>query len=110
MLSLRHAGHFSFQNSARSVSSSIATFKAKLPENRTRRDDTGTGLQDQAVMETSMDKNCAARYKTVAERDAELLEKLNDISGDGAGAGVEYEDGQPATMKRNVRNNMFRYI
>ncbi|TFK36035.1 hypothetical protein BDQ12DRAFT_714428 [Crucibulum laeve] len=112
MLSVRQAGQFSFHNAARSFSRSITSSKAKLPDNRTGRRDTGkAGLQpDQAIMEKSTDQNDTTRYKTVAELDAELLEKLNDISGDGAGAGVEYEDGKPATMKRNVRNNMFRYI
>lgn len=32
------------------------------------------------------------------------------IAGDGGESGVEYEDGQPVSMKRSVKNNMFRYI
>lgn len=48
--------------------------------------------------------------KTQAQRDQELLIKLQGLDGDGGAAGVEYEDGKPVSMKRSVRNNMFRYI
>ena len=48
--------------------------------------------------------------KTQAQLDEELKQKLAGISGDGGDAGVEYEDGQPVSMKRSVKNNMFRYI
>lgn len=50
------------------------------------------------------------KTKTVAQADAELRERLERMSGDGGAAGIEYEDGQPSTMKRGVRNNMFRLI
>ncbi|KAK4574526.1 hypothetical protein LTR86_001367 [Recurvomyces mirabilis] len=49
-------------------------------------------------------------HKTQAQLDEELKQKLAGISGDGGDAGVEYEDGQPVSMKRSVKNNMFRYI
>jgi hypothetical protein len=42
--------------------------------------------------------------------DAELMQKMAGLSGDGGDAGVEYEDGVPVSMKRSVKNNMFRYI
>lgn len=45
--------------------------------------------------------------KPVLQQDEELRRKLNAANSD---AGVEYEDGQPASMKRSVKNNMFRYI
>lgn len=48
--------------------------------------------------------------KTLAEIDAELALKMAELAGDGGMAGVEFEDGQPTSMKRSVRNNMFRYI
>ncbi|GAB1214771.1 hypothetical protein ATERTT37_003940 [Aspergillus terreus] len=48
--------------------------------------------------------------KTVAQADEELREKLEQMSGGGGASGIEYEDGKPSTMKRSVRNNMFRYI
>ncbi|KAK1750902.1 hypothetical protein QBC47DRAFT_392858 [Echria macrotheca] len=50
------------------------------------------------------------RRKTQAELDEELRMKLEGISGDGGGSGVEYEDGKAVAMKRSVKNNMFRYI
>ncbi|KAF2084482.1 hypothetical protein K490DRAFT_68791 [Saccharata proteae CBS 121410] len=48
--------------------------------------------------------------KTQAELDEELKAKMAGLAGDGGEAGVELEDGQPVSMKRSVRNNMFRYI
>ncbi|KAA8648276.1 uncharacterized protein ATNIH1004_004160 [Aspergillus tanneri] len=50
------------------------------------------------------------KAKTVAQADEELRELLEQMSGGGGASGVEYEDGKPNTMKRSVRNNMFRYI
>ncbi|ORY64910.1 uncharacterized protein BCR38DRAFT_408670 [Pseudomassariella vexata] len=50
------------------------------------------------------------RKKTMAELDEEMKEKMSGLSGEGGDAGVEYEDGQPVSMKRSVKNNMFRYI
>lgn len=46
----------------------------------------------------------------MAELDEELRQKMSGLSGDGGESGVEYEDGQPVSMKRSVKNNMFRYI
>ncbi|BCR90570.1 uncharacterized protein ACHE_60456S [Aspergillus chevalieri] len=48
--------------------------------------------------------------KSVGQSDEELREKLERMSGGGGASGIEYEDGKPSTMKRSVRNNMFRYI
>ncbi|KAJ5279178.1 hypothetical protein N7478_004550 [Penicillium angulare] len=50
------------------------------------------------------------KAKPVLQADAELRERLEQMSGDGGTAGIEYEDGKPNTMKRSVRNNMFRLI
>ncbi|KAM0717613.1 hypothetical protein Q7P37_007465 [Cladosporium fusiforme] len=50
------------------------------------------------------------RKKTMAELDDELKQKMSGLAGDGGEAGVEIEDGQPVSMKRSVKNNMFRYI
>ncbi len=58
-------------------------------------------------------KNAAVEEKTrksLEELDEELRQRMSGIAGDGGVAGVEYEDGKPAAMKRSVRNNMFRYI
>lgn len=48
--------------------------------------------------------------KTMAQLDEELRQKMAGLAGDGGEAGVELEDGQPVSMKRSVKNNMFRYI
>lgn len=50
------------------------------------------------------------RQKTVLEQDEELRLKLEGISGEGGGAGVEYEGGKAVGLKRGVRENMFRVI
>ncbi|KAK3061723.1 hypothetical protein LTS18_005572 [Coniosporium uncinatum] len=50
------------------------------------------------------------KKKTMAELDEELRMKMQGIAGDGGDAGIELEDGQPVSMKRSVKNNMFRYI
>lgn len=51
-----------------------------------------------------------SKTKTVAQADAELRDRLEQMSGDGGAAGIEYEDGKPVAMKRGVRKNMFRLI
>ena len=50
------------------------------------------------------------KKKTQVELDEELRQKLEGIAGDGGEAGMELENGQPVSMKRGVKNNMFRYI
>ncbi|KAG0161212.1 hypothetical protein Pdw03_3368 [Penicillium digitatum] len=50
------------------------------------------------------------KAKTVSQADAELRERLEQLSGAGGACGIEYEDGKPNAMKRGVRNNMFRLI
>jgi hypothetical protein len=55
------------------------------------------------------DKPAKAK-KTIAEMDEELRMKMSGLAGDGGEAGIELEGGQPVSMKRSVRENMFRYI
>ena len=50
------------------------------------------------------------KRKTQAELDDELKLKLEGISGEGGGAGIEYEGGKAVGLKRGVRENMFRVI
>ncbi|KAF1831856.1 hypothetical protein BDW02DRAFT_29545 [Decorospora gaudefroyi] len=50
------------------------------------------------------------KKKTQAELDADMLAKLQGHNDEGGAAGIEYEDGKPVSMKRSVKNNMFRYI
>ncbi|KAK5111831.1 hypothetical protein LTR85_011729 [Meristemomyces frigidus] len=49
-------------------------------------------------------------HKTQAQLDQELQEKMAGIAGDGGDAGLELENGRPVSMKRGVKENMFRYI
>ena len=48
--------------------------------------------------------------KTVAQTDQELFEKLESMCGGGGAAALELENGKPVTMKRGVKDNMFRLI
>ncbi|CZR49278.1 uncharacterized protein FPRO_08982 [Fusarium proliferatum ET1] len=59
---------------------------------------------------SSKEASTAPRKKTSAELDQELREKLEGMSGDGGGAGVEYENGRAEGLKRGVKSNMFRVI
>lgn len=48
--------------------------------------------------------------KTMAELDQEMRSAMEGLAGDGGEAGLELEDGKAVSMKRGVRENMFRYI
>ncbi|KAJ4424700.1 hypothetical protein N0V82_000628 [Gnomoniopsis sp. IMI 355080] len=50
------------------------------------------------------------KKKTMAELDEELKLKMEDMSGGGGSAGVEYENGKAEGLKRGVKDNMFRVI
>jgi hypothetical protein len=69
--------------------------------------ETNIPKQPENTIETEKAK---ARKRASAESDDELRRKLEEISGEGGISGIEMEDGKPASMKRAVRNNMFRYI
>ncbi|GAB7325831.1 hypothetical protein MBLNU13_g09911t1 [Cladosporium sp. NU13] len=77
---------------------------------------TSTSEPSHAKAEASERKNSqieekpAPKKKTIAELDEELRQKMSGLAGDGGEAGVELEGGQPVSMKRSVRENMFRYI
>lgn len=60
--------------------------------------------------ETTQNQNKQPKPKSQLQQDDELMQKMKGLAGDGGEAGVEYENGVPADMKRSVRNNMFRYI
>ncbi|PPJ57545.1 hypothetical protein CBER1_06248 [Cercospora berteroae] len=66
--------------------------------------------QQLATKAQEIAKEAEIKHKTVAEADAELMEKLAGHSDEGGAAGVEYEDGKPVAQKRSVKNNMFRLI
>lgn len=48
--------------------------------------------------------------KTLAQLDEEMRAAMEGLSGDGGIAGAELEGGKAVSMKRGVRDNMFRYI
>ena len=48
--------------------------------------------------------------KTMAQLDEEMRQAMEGTAGDGGEAGLELEDGKPVSMKRGVKDNMFRYI
>ena len=48
--------------------------------------------------------------KTMAQLDEEMKRAMSGLAGDGGEAGLELEDGKAVSMKRGVRENMFRYI
>ena len=50
------------------------------------------------------------KKKTQTELDEELRSAMEGMAGDGGLAGAELEGGKAVTMKRGVRDNMFRYI
>ena len=66
--------------------------------------------QSQQQQQQQQPQQQQKKANSVGQSDEELREKLERMSGEGGASGIEYEDGQPNTMKRSVRNNMFRYI
>lgn len=48
--------------------------------------------------------------KSWSDTDEQVRRAMEGLAGDGGEAGVELEDGKPVSMKRGVRENMFRYI
>ncbi|KAF9740825.1 hypothetical protein PMIN06_004760 [Paraphaeosphaeria minitans] len=85
---------------SRQLASSVATDSQKDKKVTTNSSNQPTRTDDQKTKPK----------KTQAELDKELQLKMQGLSGDGGESGVEYEDGQPVSMKRSVKNNMFRYI
>lgn len=65
---------------------------------------------DERNAEQKSSSESGSGKKTMAQMDEELRQKMSGLAGDGGEAGVEFEDGQPVSMKRSVKNNMFRYI
>ena len=66
--------------------------------------------QDATTNSNDKSNSATTGKKTMAQLDEELRLKMAGLAGDGGDAGVEFEDGQPVSMKRSVKNNMFRYI
>ena len=66
--------------------------------------------EDGCFLTLSANSPGSAERKVQAELDKELELKMQGLAGDGGESGIEYEDGRPVSMKRSVKNNMFRYI
>ncbi|KAK5078137.1 hypothetical protein LTR64_003458 [Lithohypha guttulata] len=50
------------------------------------------------------------KKKTMAEMDEEMRLAMEGHAGDGGISGAELEGGKAVSMKRGVKDNMFRYI
>ncbi|KAF5634203.1 hypothetical protein F52700_5924 [Fusarium sp. NRRL 52700] len=87
--------------SPRATPNALNTTKSQPSHTQSMREDS---RKEASTTET------APRKKTSAELDQELREKLEGMSGDGGGAGVEYENGKAEGLKRGVKSNMFRVI
>lgn len=48
--------------------------------------------------------------KSMIQLDEEMRRTMENLSGGGGEAALELEGGKPVTMKRAVKENMFRYI
>jgi hypothetical protein len=83
-------------SAARQVSSASAQKNAKPQDNKQAKDQhASTG---------------ARKIKSVTELDSELRARLEEMSGDGGAAGVEYENGVAEGLRSEVKRNMFRVI
>lgn len=91
--------------------SHIRTFATNPPAITSKSEESAAKKDsDPAVVEAEKAATTQNSTKTMAEKDAELMQKLAGISGEGGESGVEYEDGKASAMKRSVKNNMFRLI
>ncbi|KAL4951843.1 hypothetical protein BDW69DRAFT_169055 [Aspergillus filifer] len=96
-----------FSSPARSIFSTSQLQASSGPDKASP----NTDQPNQSKQPSTLEKEKARKtVKTVAQEDEELRRRLEERSGEGGAAGLEYEDGKPQTMKRSVRNNMFRYI
>ncbi|KAK5661612.1 hypothetical protein OQA88_9712 [Cercophora sp. LCS_1] len=91
---------------ARAPNSQLNSYSTNAEESNTTKKE----VKGQTGQLGTMANKQPIRPKTQAELDAELKAKMEGLAGDGGESGVEYEDGQPVSMKRSVKNNMFRYI
>jgi len=64
---------------------------------------------EKATKKEKMDR-LKTTHKSMAELDDEMKHAMENLLGDGGESGLELEDGKPVSMKRSVKENMFRYI
>jgi hypothetical protein len=94
----------------RSSSTSTSEKKSELSEPSSSQADSNPQPSQEVAGDKKKSSSTTAGKKTMAQLDEELRLKMAGLAGDGGDAGVEFEDGQPVSMKRSVKNNMFRYI
>lgn len=68
---------------------------------------TSSTATDEQILQS---EKAPTKSKTMAELDQEMRSAMEGLAGDGGEAGVELEEGRAVSMKRGVRENMFRYI
>ena len=90
--------------SPRALSNTAKSEPQSQPTTRTQ------SKQQESTTTKSTTNMATHKKKTQAQLDQELREKLEGLSGEGGGAGVEYEGGKAEGLKRGVKSNMFRVI
>lgn len=83
---------------------SVATHSHQTDQSRQPQDH----LTEEEPGEVTETIPTTTKRKTLKELDDELMQKMAGLGGDVAS--MEFEDGKPVSMKRGVRENMFRYI
>lgn len=86
-----------------------ATSSSKpLSSGQTEEPAAGEKTVEQNAVKTSQGQK--STEKSLSQMDEEMRRAMEGLAGDGGEAGLELEDGKPVSMKRGVRENMFRYI
>ncbi|KAF5009426.1 hypothetical protein FDECE_4358 [Fusarium decemcellulare] len=106
---LQAASHTNFLHATSRRALSISIPKYQDPQFKSG-NETRAESRINETTDSSTEPYVTARKKTSAELDQELRERLEALSGDGGGAGVEYENGKATGLKRGVKSNMFRVI
>ena len=69
----------------------------------------GKDPPDESTPEKKIDQ-LKKKQKSMADLDEEMKRAMENLSGEGGEYGMELEGGKPVSMKRSVKENMFRYI
>lgn len=88
-------------HSHRDVSTSIRAASKKKTQGET--------CVEQASIDSARNNN-TTKKKTTTQLDEDMRRAMEGLAGDGGEAGLELENGKAVSMKRSVRENMFRYI
>lgn len=97
-----------FSSTIPKLSTSTSQTPDEKPQHKTDQSQNQSHNQNRDTQ--AQDTQSKPNPNSVTAQDAQLREKLEQMSGGGGVAGLELEDGKANTMKRSVRNNMFRYI